>query len=138
MRSVIGRADLDTLLSDRDAARASFVEAERNFERARSNYAEKIIPQAELDRARSALESADAVLTAQLGREALETDWVKLEVIADEVTLLPVTPDRLVVGARSVGILAIGTVGVRERAPVRRRHRRGVRAAAPLRTAPAR
>jgi thiazole synthase len=33
--------------------------------------------------------SAEAVLTAQLAREALETDWVKLEVIADEVTLLP-------------------------------------------------
>jgi thiazole synthase len=33
--------------------------------------------------------SADAVLTAQLAREALETDWIKLEVIADEVTLLP-------------------------------------------------
>ncbi|WP_269801618.1 thiazole synthase [Desertihabitans aurantiacus] len=33
--------------------------------------------------------SAEAVLTAQLGREALGTDWVKLEVIADEVTLLP-------------------------------------------------
>ena len=31
----------------------------------------------------------EAVLTAELGREALETDWVKLEVIADEQTLLP-------------------------------------------------
>lgn len=31
----------------------------------------------------------DALLTAELGREALETDWVKLEVIADEHTLLP-------------------------------------------------
>jgi len=31
----------------------------------------------------------DAVLTAQLARDALETDWVKLEVIADEETLLP-------------------------------------------------
>ncbi|MPN15512.1 Thiazole synthase [bioreactor metagenome] len=31
----------------------------------------------------------DAVLTAELAREALETDWVKLEVIADEDTLLP-------------------------------------------------
>jgi thiazole synthase len=31
----------------------------------------------------------DAVRTARLGREALETDWVKLEVIADERTLLP-------------------------------------------------
>ena len=31
----------------------------------------------------------DALLTAELGREALETDWVKLEIIADEDTLLP-------------------------------------------------
>jgi thiazole synthase len=31
----------------------------------------------------------DAVRTAQLGREALETDWVKLEVVAEERTLLP-------------------------------------------------
>ncbi|WP_026534377.1 thiazole synthase [Arthrobacter sp. H14] len=31
----------------------------------------------------------DAVVTAELAREALETDWVKLEVIADEQTLLP-------------------------------------------------
>lgn len=33
--------------------------------------------------------SAEAVLVAQLAREALQTNWVKLEVIADEVTLLP-------------------------------------------------
>jgi len=31
----------------------------------------------------------DAVTTAKLGREALETDWVKLEVIGDDRTLLP-------------------------------------------------
>src|SRR4051794_5076575 len=31
----------------------------------------------------------DAVTTAQLGREALQTDWVKLEVIGDDKTLLP-------------------------------------------------
>ena len=31
----------------------------------------------------------DAVLTAQLSREALQTDWVKLEVIGDEETLFP-------------------------------------------------
>ena len=31
----------------------------------------------------------EAVLTAKLAREALETDWVKLEVVADERTLLP-------------------------------------------------
>src|SRR5580765_1940079 len=33
--------------------------------------------------------AAEAVLVARLAREALSTDWVKLEVIADEVTLLP-------------------------------------------------
>jgi thiazole synthase len=33
--------------------------------------------------------AADAVRTAELAREALGTDWVKLEVIADEHTLLP-------------------------------------------------
>src|SRR5881409_911844 len=33
--------------------------------------------------------AAEALLTAQLAREALETNWVKLEVIADEHTLLP-------------------------------------------------
>jgi thiazole synthase len=31
----------------------------------------------------------DAVTTAKLGREALETDWVKLEVVGDDKTLLP-------------------------------------------------
>ncbi|PZR53537.1 thiazole synthase [Xylanimonas oleitrophica] len=31
----------------------------------------------------------EAVLTARLAREACGTDWVKLEVIADDVTLLP-------------------------------------------------
>ena len=31
----------------------------------------------------------EAVLTAQLARDAFETDWIKLEVIADERTLLP-------------------------------------------------
>lgn len=33
--------------------------------------------------------SAEAIRTAQLAREALQTSWVKLEVIADEHTLLP-------------------------------------------------
>src|SRR5881275_713009 len=31
----------------------------------------------------------DAILTAQLAREAFETDWIKLEVIGDDRTLLP-------------------------------------------------
>lgn len=37
----------------------------------------------------------DAVITAKLAREALGTDWVKVEVIADERTLLPDTAELL-------------------------------------------
>jgi thiazole synthase len=37
----------------------------------------------------------DAILTARLAREAFETDWVKLEVIGDEDTLLPDAPELL-------------------------------------------
>jgi len=34
-------------------------------------------------------EADHAIRTARLAREALETDWIKLEVIGDQVTLLP-------------------------------------------------
>lgn len=37
----------------------------------------------------------EAVLTAQLAREALGTDWVKLEVIGDDETLFPDVPELL-------------------------------------------
>jgi thiazole synthase len=37
----------------------------------------------------------DAVTTARLAREAFETDWVKLEVIGDDRTLLPDAPELL-------------------------------------------
>ena len=37
----------------------------------------------------------DAVTTAQLAREAFETDWIKLEVIGDDRTLLPDAPELL-------------------------------------------
>ncbi len=37
----------------------------------------------------------DAVMTARLAREAFETDWIKLEVIGDEDTLLPDAPELL-------------------------------------------
>jgi thiazole synthase len=45
--------------------------------------------------------AAEAVLTARLGREACGTDWVKLEVIADDLTLLP-DPVELLVAARQL------------------------------------
>jgi thiazole synthase len=35
--------------------------------------------------------ASDAILTAKLAREAFETDWIKLEVIGDDRTLLPDT-----------------------------------------------
>lgn len=44
----------------------------------------------------------DAVRTARLAREALETDWIKLEVIADEETLLPDTEQLLVAAEQLV------------------------------------
>jgi len=47
------------------------------------------------------LTAGDAVLTARLAREALGTSWVKLEVIADEHTLLP-DPIELVDAARTL------------------------------------
>ena len=37
----------------------------------------------------------DAVVTARLAREAFETEWIKLEVIGDEHTLLPDVPELL-------------------------------------------
>ena len=43
--------------------------------------------------------AAEAVLTAQLAREAVETSWVKLEVVADDRTLLP-DPIELIDAAR--------------------------------------
>jgi thiazole synthase len=37
----------------------------------------------------------DAVLTARMAREAFDTNWIKLEVIGDEDTLLPDAPELL-------------------------------------------
>jgi thiazole synthase len=37
----------------------------------------------------------DAIVTARMAREAFETDWVKLEVIGDDRTLLPDAPELL-------------------------------------------
>ena len=49
--------------------------------------------------------AADAVRTAQLGREAGLSHWVKLEVIGDEATLFPDTAALVDVG-RQVGTLS--------------------------------
>lgn len=46
----------------------------------------------------------DAVLTAKACREAFETDWVKLEVVADERTLLPDPHELLDAAEQLVGL----------------------------------
>src|SRR5436190_13626320 len=53
-------ASLQALFSDRDAARANLAEAERNYQRAQTNYNAKIIPLADLERARSVFDGAQA------------------------------------------------------------------------------
>ena len=57
-------ASMRALFSDRDASRANLAEAQRVYERARNNFEQKIIPAAELDRARTAMDSARANLSA--------------------------------------------------------------------------
>jgi HlyD family secretion protein len=57
-------ASLQALFSDRDAARASLAEAERNYQRAQTNYNAKIIPLADLERTRSLLDGAQANVTS--------------------------------------------------------------------------
>jgi thiazole synthase len=45
----------------------------------------------------------DAVRTARLAREAFETDWIKLEVIGDDRTLLPDAPELLAAAEQLTG-----------------------------------
>jgi len=51
-------ASMRALFSDRDGARSTLAEAEVTYQRARNNFEQKIIPAAELDRARTALDGA--------------------------------------------------------------------------------
>ena len=77
--------------------------------------------------------AAEAVLTAQLAREALETDWVKLEVIADERTLLP-DPIELLAAAEQLVDDGFTVLPYTNDDPVlaRRLSRRGCAAVMPL------
>ena len=53
-------AALQAVFSDRDAAKATAIAAEQDFQRAQKNFDQKIIPRADLDRAQSARDSARA------------------------------------------------------------------------------
>jgi HlyD family secretion protein len=57
-------ASLQALFSDRDATRANGLDAERNYLRAKKNYEEHIIPLADFERTRTALDAARANLSA--------------------------------------------------------------------------
>jgi HlyD family secretion protein len=57
-------ASMRALFSDREAARANLAEAQKTYERARNNFDQRIIPAAELDRARAALDGARANVSA--------------------------------------------------------------------------
>jgi len=75
----------------------------------------------------------EAVRTAQLAREALDTDWVKLEVIADERTLLP-EPIELLDAAEQLAGLGFTVLPYTNDDPVlaRRLQRIGCAAVMPL------
>lgn len=57
-------ASMQALFSDRDAARANAADAQRNYERAQKNYNDKIIPLADLERARTTRDAASANVAA--------------------------------------------------------------------------
>ena len=57
-------ASLNALFHDRDAARASSIDAQRTLDRAQKSYDDDLIPISELDRARTALESTEAQVQA--------------------------------------------------------------------------
>ncbi|HVR40341.1 MAG TPA: efflux RND transporter periplasmic adaptor subunit [Thermoanaerobaculia bacterium] len=57
-------AALRAVFSDRDAARATALAAEQDFQRARKNYDQKISPLSDLERARSGRDSAKAAVLA--------------------------------------------------------------------------
>ncbi|HWW61529.1 MAG TPA: efflux RND transporter periplasmic adaptor subunit, partial [Thermoanaerobaculia bacterium] len=57
-------ASLRAVYSDRDAARAAAIAADQDYERVRKNFEQKIVPMADLDRARSARDAARANVNA--------------------------------------------------------------------------
>jgi HlyD family secretion protein len=57
-------AALQAVFSDRDAAKATAIAAEQDFQRAQKNFDQKIIPRADLDRAQSGRDSARANVMA--------------------------------------------------------------------------
>ena len=60
------------------------------LDRATESFLDYLSPQMQiLPNTAGCYDAEHAIRTARLAREALETDWIKLEVIGDKVTLLP-------------------------------------------------
>ena len=60
------------------------------LDRATESFLDYLAPEMQiLPNTAGCYDSEHAIRTARLAREALETDWIKLEVIGDKVTLLP-------------------------------------------------
>lgn len=97
-RLMIGTArypDQKTLIAAIEASKAEIVTVCMRRVGVMQSHMEEILCYAEKNNIRILPNTAgcftakEAVLTACLAREALETDWIKLEVIGDERTLLP-------------------------------------------------
>jgi thiazole synthase len=60
------------------------------LDRSSESFLDHLLPEMQiLPNTAGCYDAEHAIRTARLAREALETDWVKLEVIGDKVTLLP-------------------------------------------------
>ena len=65
------------------------------LDRATESFLDYLAPEMQiLPNTAGCYDAEHAIRTAQLAREALETDWIKLEVIGDKVTLCPTTNRR--------------------------------------------
>jgi HlyD family secretion protein len=76
-------ANLQSLLHDRDAAQANLEQAEYDFDKARKSYDDELIPEADLQRARSSHEAAQAGLSAAQTR--VEQARASLEGVRDSL-----------------------------------------------------
>ena len=107
-RLIIGTGGFRSLDSMRDAVRASGAEmatvALRRIDPGERGSIVDVLERAGvrlLPNTAGCFTARDAVTTAKLAREALETDWVKLEVIGDDKTLLP-DPSELLAAAEEL------------------------------------
>ena len=107
-RLIIGTGGFRSLDSMRDAVRASGAEmatvALRRVDPASRGSILEVLDDCGcfvLPNTAGCFTARDAVTTARLAREALETDWVKLEVIGDDKTLLP-DPSELLAAAEEL------------------------------------